>query len=759
MKINKHIFVAVAAVAGLAMTACTKEDTGTDAVKRETLVTVKVADYETPDGTAGNDSAEEMDDIRACVFENGILTSVYHPSVEASGDCSFIMERTGGRLYVIANAGRIRDFESMCTVGTGEEEWLAMTAETDNGKPVRFLSGTAALGGDEDKVSVTLTRSVARIDLRIRTVGKAEIEELSFSGASMRTGVFAAADRETAMHGDIIFRPGTPYTEDTDDVANIYEQDNAGLTLTVRALIDGREYDMEAELPKSITRNRIYVATVTKSHVDRDAVLTVEEWEDGGSTDLTPDFGGRITVNREMSSLPFGVTVSEDGTELTLSHAEVDMLLALDCNDELDAVSTDGLPITVEPVKEARGIGGTNIFRIRKPLYAPGMAADEVRLTFRRRGLDDSYPEDVIVFKLSSNPTLLEGPISFDSESYSFDFGKYVDNELGRFTLPEHKELAVEFEEGEDEWVKLVPADDSGNTVRVLGGWKPNDATANGRVQSATLVIRNIADGSEEERYTVSRRNYGLPVTWLHGVWWCKYNARGDSRSFDDQVLCSSDPAAAAGKTVLDYLRDCSAEEFRSLWGWAYHGDSGEGMQVVEKDGILVMDGFTTGIPSHINKLPADALSPDGYELPSMEDFNRVFDATDYIWMMWSGTHRLRNPWEGHDIVKREQRRRNDVTVGSVAATDLLYIGMSSPDFTEYEPVVWYGPGAQWNADGIRHSNHYNNILFSVHSPEGSGWYMSGSMAGLYMVKNGAGNNDTRILRFKKSPVEYIYGL
>ena len=182
-------------------------------------------------------------------------------------------------------------------------------------------------------------------------------------------------------------------------------------------------------------------------------------------------------------------------------------------------------------------------------------------------------------------------------------------------------------------------------------------------------------------------------------------------------------------------------------------------MQVVEKDGILVMDGFTTGIPSHINKLPADALSPDGYELPSMEDFNRVFDATDYIWMMWSGTHRLRNPWEGHDIVKREQRRRNDVTVGSVAATDLLYIGMSSPDFTEYEPVVWYGPGAQWNADGIRHSNHYNNILFSVHSPEGSGWYMSGSMAGLYMVKNGAGNNDTRILRFKKSPVEYIYGI
>ena len=83
---------------------------------------------------------------------------------------------------------------------------------------------------------------------------------------------------------------------------------------------------------------------------------------------------------------------------------------------------------------------------------------------------------------------------------------------------------------------------------------------------------------------------------------------------------------------------------------------------------------------------------------------------------------------------------------------------MWSPDFPEQEPITWYGPGAQWNAEGILHSNHYNNILFSVYSPEGSGWYINGSMAGLYMHKNGAGNKDTRILRFKKSPVEYIYG-
>ena len=40
---------------------------------------------------------------------------------------------------------------------------------------------------------------------------------------------------------------------------------------------------------------------------------------------------------------------------------------------------------------------------------------------------------------------------------------------------------------------------------------------------------------------------------------------------------------------------------------------------------------------------------------------------------------------------------------------------------------------------------------------KGEGWFVTGGMINLYMVKNGAGNNDSRILRFKKSDVEYIY--
>lgn len=107
--------------------------------------------------------------------------------------------------------------------------------------------------------------------------------------------------------------------------------------------------------------------------------------------------------------------------------------------------------------------------------------------------------------------------------------------------------------------------------------------------------------------------------------------------------------------------------------------------------------------------------------------------------------------------MRRTQTRRNGIAVGSLVLNDLLVVALSSPDFPEHEPLTWYGPGAQWNNAGIVHSNHCNNILFAVHSPESSGWYINGGMANLYMVRNGAGNNDTRIVRFKKSPVEYVY--
>lgn len=139
-----------------------------------------------------------------------------------------------------------------------------------------------------------------------------------------------------------------------------------------------------------------------------------------------------------------------------------------------------------------------------------------------------------------------------------------------------------------------------------------------------------------------------------------------------------------------------------------------------------------------------------------MENFERVLNSTSgTIWLMWDGSHTT--AWNGGTNIQRRQRRRNDITVGTVALSDLIYIQMYNNAEQQYEPLVWYGPGAQWNDDGIKH-NHYNAMLWATYSPSnGQGWFYNGTMAGLYPTKNDAGPNDARLLRFKKSDVEYIY--
>lgn len=494
------------------------------------------------------------------------------------------------------------------------------------------------------------------------------------------------------------------------------------------------------------------------------AGVSDDAWGSGADIGLSPDREGRVRVNALLSRLPAGAEVSADGTQVVLPHSGVDMVLVVESDDELELVSSaEAYLFKAEQLSQdaasfqnggGQGYEGLNYFRISKGLYAPGVPEACVSLQFRRKTLDYVYPEDNVTVSLSANPVKMDGEMDFDSPDYSYDFGRYVDNELGVFIVPSGTSVSVEFAGDEDSWAKLEPVSGQSGAWRLLGGWRPNDPTADGRRQDAVIVIENEVTGREE--YMVSRRNFGLPVTWLHGVWWCKYNSMGDSRDFGDQILSSEDPAALAGMTVFRYLESASAEEYRDLWQWAYIGGSGHGMKVTEKDGVAVMDGYAPA-QVNINSLPADALSPDGYELPSMEDFNRVFDGEGTMWMAWDGSYRLKSPWNGHSVINRVQGRKNGVQVGSLILSDLLYVGLSSPDFPEHEPLVWYGPSAQWNEQGIEHSGHYNNILFSVCSPSGEGWYFGGNMGNLFAYKNGAGPKDTRILRFKKSPVEYIY--
>ena len=311
-----------------------------------------------------------------------------------------------------------------------------------------------------------------------------------------------------------------------------------------------------------------------KKDVVTETVIGDYEDED---IDLVPDLDSRLAVDAEKSAIPEDVILNADRTLLVFPHTAAECTLVIESPDELELIPSDGYRLEVRQT-------GPNAFSVSKGLYAPGVEGLVTELRFRRKGLQHAYPQDRIVLELSPNPTVMEGILDF-REDFTFDFGRYADNEFAVAVIPDGKVISAGFPDGEDMWLDIRPVQEAEGTYRIVGGWRPNDPTADGRKQSATIVIMN-ADGTGKEEYTVTRLNYGLPVTFLHGIWWCKYNAMGNSRDFEDQILSSDDPAAKAGKPLSDYLAECTAEEYASLWGWAYQGDSGIGMRVVDSDGL-----------------------------------------------------------------------------------------------------------------------------------------------------------------------------
>ena len=737
----KNIF---AIIVSLAVISCADKEVMNELNGADSVILPRVASYNYTSGKDETAETKEIGILHACLFENGVMTRVYADIDPLAG---IKIDDSKGRLYMVANI----EGNNSYNIGMSEEEWLSTTVTHTGGVNLRYMSGVIDLA-DMSHGVLQLYRGVARIDVKVSEEHNLSVPAIMFKNIAQQSYLNrrnTVESPESTGYNDVTPVIETPLTGNTYGVAYLCEQASENISAVLTINVDGETVEKEVAMPSILKRNCVYTINVFKASVQADVTLSVTDWENGGDFNLAPNERG-LTVDVEGTSFPANTEVDSDRRGIVLSHCASDFVLSIDCDDELELIADPELPMTVERIGGAENVG-KNLFRITKKLWYPGMERVERKLMFHRKGLNENYADDYINVVMSEHPVKLEGLIHFE-ESASFDFGKYIDNELGVFTVPASKSITVEYDEGEDEWVKL---DASGQRVRVIGGWRPNDRTANGRVQKARIVISNSADGSEREEYVISRRNWGLPVTKLNGVWWCKYNAIGDAKNFSDQILSSADPAVLAGKTVFDYLRDCTADEFFNLWKWNYQGKSSQGLQVIDDGGVAKLEGYSSSA-EHINKIDAKALAPDGYELPSMENFERVFNSTSgTIWLMWDGSHTT--AWNGSTTIQRRQRRRNDVTVGTVSLTDLIYISMYNQSEAEYEPVVWYGSSPQWNNDGINHG-HYNNLLIAVHNPsDGQGWFFVGGMGGLYPSKNSAGPNDTRILRFKKSDVEYIY--
>ena len=689
-----------------------------------------------------------VDNIKYFYFENGELGS--SGSVQPTGtDLKLPLEGTD-TLYVIANEGN----KTSSFVGSGmtEEAWQDATIDLDESqKPLNFIIGKVAVEDNVAEYSAVMKRGVARFDVTYAFPGT-KVRSLTLKGMAGKSYLIekvpfsVPSDVENV---DLKVEGEAITGEDQTGVIYAYEQINPEATVEIE-MSDGKVHS--AKLPEQILRNKVYTL-----QIGRDGSLhsiTVDEWTKEEDEILAPDRESFITVNEKLSVLNDRATILPDARGVSVSYLSGTFDLALNCGEELEYVDGGNGVIEVTPVNpEASSLAERNVFRIAKKLLAPNAPQQEAKLQFRRKGLSEVYDEDCLTVVLEKNDDTLEGMLDFNNETYGYDFGRYIDGTLGTYTVGEGKTMALEVSES-NPWIRLVRSDENRNSYIIQAGWKPNDPEADGREQSAKLIITD-RNGNKQE-YTIKRRNFGLPVVYVAGNWWCKYNLKGTANDFNDQILASADPVKEG--SLLDYLKDCSLEELKAVMGDQYQGGNLEGLPLTLSDGKFEYSGFKSSVSVNINTQGKE-MAPPGYEIPSQNDFRRLVNSNDA--KLGYDPAVYNNNLNGDDSFRLNYNHGNR----SVSIDDVAYGKVGFYDFCEEasasdnsKHVVLFGWGHQWEAGTGKISS--DDFIFAVNNGTSTAWMMEGwfvDMRGNWFKTVTQNNVKSRTIRCKKSPVEYIY--
>ena len=689
-----------------------------------------------------------VDNIKYFYFENGELGS--SGSVQSTGtDLKLPLEGTG-TLYVIANEGN----KTSSFVGSGmtEEVWQDATIDLDESqKPLNFIIGKVAVEDNVAEYSAVMKRGVARFDVTYAFPGT-KVRSLTLKGMAGKSYLIEKVPFSVPSDVENIDLKveGEAITgEDQTGVIYAYEQINPEATVEIE-MADGKVHS--AKLPEQILRNKVYTL-----QIGRDGSLhsiTVDEWTKEEDEILAPDRESFITVNEKLSVLNDRATILPDARGVSVSYLSGTFDLALNCGEELEYVDGGNGAIEVTPVNpEASSLAERNVFRIAKKLFAPNAPQQEAKLQFRRKGFSEVYDEDCLTVVLEQNDDTLEGMLDFNNETYGYDFGRYIDGTLGTYTVGEGKTLSVDVPQS-NPWLRVVRSEENRNQYEIQAGWKPNDPEADGREQSAKLIITD-RNGNKQE-YTIKRRNFGLPVVYVAGNWWCKYNLKGTANDFNDQILVSADPVKEG--SLLDYLKDCSLEELKAVMGDQYQGGNLEGLPLTLSGGKFEYSGFKSSVSVNINTQGKE-MAPPGYEIPSQNDFRRLVNSNDA--KLGYDPAVYNNNLSDDDSFRLNYNHGNrsvsidNVVYGKVGFYDFCEVASASDNSKH---VVLFGWGHQWEAGTGKIST--DDFIFAVNNGTSTVWMMEGwfvDMRGNWFKTVTQNNVKSRTIRCKKSPVEYIY--
>lgn len=745
---RRHILFGAALLPLLMLTACSDSDLPTGPAATAPLairLQTTVPDGSTSAADGNSDPESAIHAVTGYRFEDGILREVIPGVASIDGEIyTFSSSAQRGELRLAVNAGAIEAMAALAPETTTLETFLGIEASlgemTHDGLAMTgLLSLDAAASGTR---TVNLRRSMARIDLLSRDAG-VEVHSVTIRRVADR-GYFCESEAVSMPAGarrtDFLREFGDrPLVNAREKLLYLCEQPNDGMEVEVVARFDGGWHRLRNTLPANLIRNTVYTLEVYGRGAQAGVEVTAGSWDEGVGAESRPVIRGLVDV--ENSELSDGVRVNEARDTVYIPHYASNLRLMLQA-EAGSTVAVDGQigGVTVTPQTLTRGLEQVAAVAVSTSLRMPGSRDAYIGLTFLRDGVSSGR----VVLVVKANPVRIQGLLTLDEEGVC-DFGRYIEGELARISAPEGVALSLEFGDDESRWMNLVA---DGGDYRLLGGWKPNDPRADGREQEGFLVITD-ASGRHPERYTIRRRNWGLPVVNIGGTWWCKYNLRGNVKRYEDQVPISADPAPDA--ELADYLASCDDTELLGLLGDQYQAGNPNGLPLRHNGSAFYYEGMA-GSGQNFGTIDPTTMAPYGYQVPAYADY-AFFSRNENYNIGGIGERSYLNA-ANQEITVRVQERGTEF-FGYPYGTIAIYEFRSGGG-------VWVlvGLGHQWDTTPGNIARMM--LLMATYGNGSKTWIMEGyanaDRPGQNWLKYVANNSTkTRVLRCVKTPVEYMY--
>ncbi|MGL4851288.1 MAG: hypothetical protein ACRC3Z_01360 [Phocaeicola sp.] len=525
---------------------------------------------------------------------------------------------------------------------------------------------------------------------------------------------------------------------DDENVAMLLEsyEQNETLTCSFYFSTSMGEQSYTVSIDQPILSRTAYTFVLNQEGSDLLLSLAVTPWKEGGTIVTGPE-AFQYSLDVDASQLPAYVRVSPTQDTLFVPACQTELLISLAAQIEAGWL-LQGHPLTLKRVQGMDYLA--NQFQICLPAKSLGETTTVSNLYFGERGSQEFSDKPLVIVQESLRLELLQNQVTAAGSSVTYP--TYVDGTLAcvkegysvqSYTINSDSPASYE-------WIVMQRR---GGQFYVEGGFKPNDSEAYGQLQTSRITIE-YSDGVEEE-YAFTRHRLALPVVKFGAHYWSKFNMRGNSKGYEDQIGFDLDRS-----DMWSYLKNCDGNAFIAYAGSQYCGTNPEGLDMEKNStGGFSYQGYPEEFGSTtINDIQIDSHCPAGYQVPTEEEMKTLISGSVIHLVGLSTMQEYQNAY----LVNKERytvdrHRRGNIVKSGITIPNVYHLKITN---LQGQEMVMHGVGYQSEANAIN----YGYWLYAAVSDGKDQAGFNNNRNNFYMQAHSG--KKTVSVRCIKSPVHYI---